>query len=127
MDQRAAVIERFRSGNSKLLITTNVAARGNFNIIKAKYSNKHKLIQIIGIDVEDVSLVFNYDLPADRQENPDFETYLHRIGRTGRFGKVGIAINLVSNSTMHFIEKIQNHFGKQIKKLDPTEKEELQK
>jgi ATP-dependent RNA helicase DDX19/DBP5 len=52
---------------------------------------------------------------------------LHRIGRTGRFGKVGIAINLASNSTMHIIEKIQNHFGKQIKKLDPSEIEKLQK
>jgi ATP-dependent RNA helicase DDX19/DBP5 len=74
-----------------------------------------------------VSLVFNYDLPADREGNPDFETYLHRIGRTGRFGKVGIAINLASNSTMHIIDKIQNHFGKQIKKLDRSEIEKLQK
>ena len=81
--------------------------------------------QIPGIDIEDVSLVFNYDLPADRQGNPDFETYLHRIGRTGRFGKVGIAINLVSRSTMHIMEKIQNHFGKPIKKLDPSDHEAL--
>ena len=65
-------------------------------------------------------------MPADRQGNPDFETYLHRIGRTGRFGKVGVAINLVNQSTMHIIEKIQNHFGKQIKKLDHAEKEKLQ-
>ena len=87
--------------------------------------------QIPGIDVEDVSLVFNYDLPVSReeypsrQENPDFETYLHRIGRTGRFGKVGIAINLVSRSTIHILEKIQNHFGKPIKKLDPSDHEAL--
>jgi ATP-dependent RNA helicase DDX19/DBP5 len=74
-----------------------------------------------------VSLIFNYDLPADREGNPDIETYLHRIGRTGRFEKVGIAINLASNSTMHIIEKIQNYFGKQIKKLDPSEIEKLQK
>jgi superfamily II DNA/RNA helicase len=50
---------------------------------------------------------------------------LYLINRTGRFGKVGIAINLASNSTMHIIEKIQNHFGKQIKKLDPSERERL--
>ncbi len=63
----------------------------------------------------------------DRQGNPDFETYLHRIGRTGRFGKVGIAINLVENNTMHFVDKIQQHFGKQIKRLDPSEKEAIEK
>jgi hypothetical protein len=52
---------------------------------------------------------------------------LYRISLPGRFGKVGIAINLASNSTMHIIEKIQNHFGKQIKKLDPSEIDKLQK
>lgn len=55
----------------------------------------------------------NFDLPVDRHKNADFETYLHRIGRTGRFGKDGIAINLIDNQECYNIMKqIENHFGK---------------
>lgn len=44
----------------------------------------------LGIDIEDMSLVINYDLPVHHNNGtPDFETYLHRIGRCGRFGKIG--------------------------------------
>jgi superfamily II DNA/RNA helicase len=64
---------------------------------------------------------------GDRQGNPYFETYLHRIGRTDRFGKVWIAINLVENNTMHFVDKNQQHFGEQIKRLDPSEKKAIEK
>ena len=55
---------RFREGKEKLLITTNLCARG--------------------IDVEQVTVVINYDIPMDAQRRADSETYLHRIGRTGR-------------------------------------------
>lgn len=43
---------------------------------------------IIGIDVEQVTIVVNFDMPVDQRGNADCETYLHRIGRTGRFGKI---------------------------------------
>lgn len=65
-----------------------------------------------GIDVEQVSVVINFDLPVDKDGNPDNETYLHRIGRTGRFGKRGLAINMVGNTNMNILKKIQEHFSK---------------
>jgi len=76
-EERDRVIDDFRSAKTKVLIATNVIARG--------------------IDVLQVMLVINYDLPLDRNDKPDPETYLHRIGRSGRFGRRGIAINFVHN------------------------------
>ena len=74
-EERDSVMDAFRSGKVKVLITTNVIARG--------------------IDILQVNLVINYDMPLDGQGKPDAETYLHRIGRTGRFGRTGISINFV--------------------------------
>ena len=74
-DERDAVMDNFRSGKSKVLITTNVLARG--------------------IDVNQVNLVVNYDLPVDVKGGPDYETYLHRVGRTGRFGRSGVSIAFI--------------------------------
>lgn len=63
--------------------------------------------------MEQVSVVINFDLPVDRDGNPDNETYLHRIGRTGRFGKRGLAINMVDNHfSMNILNRIQEHFSK---------------
>lgn len=68
---------------------------------------------LAGIDVEQVSVVINFDLPVDKDGNPDNETYLHRIGRTGRFGKRGLAINMVdSRMSMNILNRIQEHFSK---------------
>ncbi|CAF9903406.1 MAG: RNA helicase required for poly(A+) mRNA export [Heterodermia speciosa] len=72
---RDLLIDAFREGQAKVLIATNVLARG--------------------IDVQTVSLVINYDIPEDVNGRPDPATYLHRIGRTGRFGRVGVSISLV--------------------------------
>ena len=105
--QRASVIKRFREGLSKMLVTTNVTARG--------------------IDVEDVNLVINFDLPINQDYSPDYETYLHRIGRTGRFGKSGVAINLVDPNSYGIMDKIQKHFGRPIEKLDAMDPEQVEK
>jgi len=72
---RDNVMSDFRSGKTTVLITTNVLSRG--------------------IDVLQVTLVINYDIPLTRNNAPDPETYLHRIGRSGRFGRKGVAINFV--------------------------------
>ncbi|KAI0134637.1 P-loop containing nucleoside triphosphate hydrolase protein [Xylariales sp. AK1849] len=74
---RDALLDEFRSGRTKVLITTNVLARG--------------------IDVSSVSMVVNYDVPmkGPGEREPDPETYLHRIGRTGRFGRVGVSITFI--------------------------------
>jgi len=96
--QRDATMEAFRQGESTVLITTNVLARG--------------------VDVDNVCLVVNYDVPVDRNEEPDFETYLHRIGRTGRFGRKGTAINLISdNKSLAVLTAIEKHFARDGKEM----------
>ncbi|KAK2706026.1 hypothetical protein QYM36_016150 [Artemia franciscana] len=108
VDQRIAVLERFRKEKEKVLITTNVVARG--------------------IDIEQVTLVVNYDLPVDMEGNADCETYLHRIGRTGRFGKSGLAINMVDGPrALNVLKQIENHFGRKISKLDTDNLEEVER
>ncbi|GCB79730.1 hypothetical protein scyTo_0016028 [Scyliorhinus torazame] len=80
------------------------------------------------IDVEQVSVVLNFDLPVDKDGNPDCETYLHRIGRTGRFGKRGLAINMVdSKYSMNILNRIQDHFNKRIEKLDTDDLDEIER
>ena len=82
---------------------------------------------LIGLDIEEVTLVINFDLPITQQGTPDYETYLHRIGRTGRFGKSGVAINFVDNYSVSHLDKIQKHFGRTIAKLDAADPEEIEK
>ncbi|CAD1476007.1 unnamed protein product, partial [Heterotrigona itama] len=108
VEQRISVLDRFRAGLEKVLITTNVLARG--------------------IDVEQVTIVVNFDLPMDQNRQADCETYLHRIGRAGRFGKSGIAINLVDSShAMQLCKDIEKHFGKKIQYLDAEDADEIEK
>jgi ATP-dependent RNA helicase DDX19/DBP5 len=69
-------------------------------------------LSVPGIDVEQVTLVVNFDLPVDMRRNADCDTYLHRIGRTGRFGRAGLAINLVDGpESMAVLKQIEDHFG----------------
>lgn len=108
IEQRLNILNRFRDGKEKVLITTNVCARG--------------------IDVEQVTIVVNYDIPVDQMNRPDFETYLHRIGRTGRFGKKGLAINFVDGPrSTQMVKKIGEHFGKEIHPLAVDDIDELEK
>jgi len=84
-ETRNLILSEFRTGSSRILISTDLLARG--------------------IDVHGVSLVINYDLPRN------FEKYIHRIGRSGRFGRKGVAINLISHDdaqTMHELERYYN-------------------
>lgn len=73
--ERLAAIEGFRNGLQKVLTTTNVCSRG--------------------IDILQVTLVINYDLPLTQEGHADLETYYHRVGRTGRFGRHGTAVDLI--------------------------------
>jgi ATP-dependent RNA helicase DDX19/DBP5 len=105
---RDSTMEAFRNGESNVLITTNLLARG--------------------VDVDNVCLVVNYDVPIDKDGNPDFETYLHRIGRTGRFGRKGTAINLISDQrAIEVLAAIEAHFssGKEMIANAPADPEEL--
>ncbi|MCL4134219.1 UNVERIFIED_CONTAM: hypothetical protein GTU68_015793 [Idotea baltica] len=90
-EERLGVLTRYREGKERVLICTNVLARG--------------------IDVEQVTLVVNYDLP-ELNRTADCETYLHRIGRTGRFGKTGNAINIVDGEdAFRLLRQIEKHFS----------------
>ncbi|CCK68743.1 ATP-dependent RNA helicase DBP5 KNAG_0B03010 [Huiozyma naganishii CBS 8797] len=89
---RDRLIDDFREGRSKVLITTNVLARG--------------------IDIPSVSMVVNYDLPTLANGDADPATYIHRIGRTGRFGRRGVAISFVSDKkSFNTLSTIQKYFG----------------
>ncbi|KAF4121075.1 ATP-dependent RNA helicase DDX19/DBP5 [Geosmithia morbida] len=108
-NQRDELLAKFRSGETKVLITTNVLARG--------------------IDVSSVSMVINYDIPMKgrNDEEPDMETYLHRIGRTGRFGRVGVSISFVyDKKSFDALSKISTHFGIDLVKLDTDDWDEAE-
>lgn len=111
--QRDAIIDRFRNGEAKVLITTNVLARG--------------------IDVSTVSMVINYDIPemhrpGAMKREADCQTYLHRIGRTGRFGRVGVAVSFVSNKAeWQMLTEIQEYFKTEITRIDTGDWDEVEK
>lgn len=98
---RDRLLQMFRNGDTKVLITTNVMARG--------------------IDVSSVSMVINYDIPMKGAE-PDPETYLHRIGRTGRFGRVGVSISFVSDRrSFEALAWIASHYSIDLVQLSPDD------
>lgn len=90
-NQRDLIMKEFRSGSSRVLIATDLLARG--------------------IDVQQVSLVINYDLPANR------ENYIHRIGRGGRFGRKGVAINFVTADDVRMMREIEQFYSTQIEEM----------
>eukprot|EP00617_Octactis_speculum_P021182 CAMPEP_0185767116 /NCGR_PEP_ID=MMETSP1174-20130828/41755_1 /TAXON_ID=35687 /ORGANISM="Dictyocha speculum, Strain CCMP1381" /LENGTH=406 /DNA_ID=CAMNT_0028451163 /DNA_START=15 /DNA_END=1235 /DNA_ORIENTATION=- len=89
--ERDAIMEEFRSGGSRVLIATDVWGRG--------------------LDVQQVSLVISYDLPNNR------ELYIHRIGRSGRFGRKGVAINFVKNDDIRILRDIEQFYSTQIDEM----------
>jgi len=89
--ERELIMKEFRSGSSRVLITTDLLARG--------------------IDVQQVSLVINYDLPKDR------ENYIHRIGRSGRFGRKGVAINFIVSEDVRVLRDIEQFYNTQIEEM----------
>mmetsp|Transcript_44215 Transcript_44215/g.70973 ORF Transcript_44215/g.70973 Transcript_44215/m.70973 type:complete len:403 (-) Transcript_44215:360-1568(-) len=89
--ERDAIMGEFRGGATRVLITTDVFARG--------------------IDVQQVSLVINYDLPNNR------ENYIHRIGRSGRYGRKGVAINFVKADDIRILRDIEQYYSTQIDEM----------
>lgn len=103
--QRDRVMDDFRSGKTEILIATDVAARG--------------------IDVDDVDIVFNYDLPQDE------EYYVHRIGRTGRAGRGGLALSFISGKEVYKLKEIMHYcktkiIAKPIPSLDDVKNTKLE-
>jgi translation initiation factor 4A len=93
MDQRERdiIMREFRTGSSRVLITTDLLARG--------------------IDVQQVSLVINFDLPTNR------ENYIHRIGRSGRFGRKGVAINFLTEGDVRYLRDIEQFYTTEITEM----------
>lgn len=89
--ERELIMREFRSGSSRVLISTDVLARG--------------------IDVQQVSLVINYDLPTNK------ENYIHRIGRGGRFGRKGVAINFLTADDVGTLREIEQFYNTQIEEM----------
>jgi ATP-dependent RNA helicase DeaD len=98
---RFAVMDGFKMGNFRYLVATDVAARG--------------------IDVDNVSLVFNYDVPMEK------ESYVHRTGRTGRAGKQGKAITFVTPYEEKFLRAIERYVGFEIPRMDAPSQGEVAK
>jgi len=88
---RNQIMTQFKHGSARVLITTDLMARG--------------------IDVQQVSVVINYELPKTR------ETYLHRIGRSGRFGRKGVAVNFVTNRSKFMIKDLEQFYNTSITEL----------
>jgi translation initiation factor 4A len=89
--ERDVILNEFRTGSSRVLITTDLLARG--------------------IDVQQVSLVINYDLPRN------LENYIHRIGRSGRFGRKGVAINFVTQEDVAALRQLEQFYNTQIEEM----------
>ena len=99
-DARERVLGRFRDNKIKVLVATDVAARG--------------------LDIDHISHVFNYDLPQYS------ESYVHRVGRTGRAGKGGVAISLVTPRETHQLHKIEKFIRQQIQRSKLPTRQEIQ-
>ena len=90
-EERELSYKEFKSGKYRVLISTNITARG--------------------IDIQQVSTVINYDIPKDAH------TYLHRIGRSGRWGRKGVGINFISNRDIKKLREIEKYYSTQIDAL----------
>lgn len=95
--ERKERMKDFRAGKARVLISTDLLARG--------------------IDVQQVSLVINFELPPQR------ENYIHRIGRCGRYGRKGAAINIVTDDEMRYLKEIESYYSTDI----PAMPEDLSK
>jgi translation initiation factor 4A len=84
-------MKNFRDGVFRVLITTDLLARG--------------------IDIQQISLVINFDVPTNR------ESYIHRIGRSGRFGRKGVAINFITKNDISQLKDIETFYSTEINEM----------
>ena len=94
--ERNDIMKGFRNGESRILVSTDLLCRG--------------------IDIQQVSVVINYDIPQN------VENYLHRIGRSGRFGRKGLAINFMTYYDIKTLREIEKYYSTQIQELPEINK-----
>ena len=90
-DLRKSIMDNFKSGKLRMLLSTDLLSRG--------------------IDIQQLSLVINYDLPREK------ETYIHRIGRSGRYGRKGVSINFVTDRDIDYQSDIQKFYDTKIEEM----------
>lgn len=90
-ETRKNVMDEFKSGHTRILLSTDLLSRG--------------------IDIQQLSLVINFDLPKSK------ETYIHRIGRSGRYGRKGVAINLVTDRDMTHLDDIKRFYDTKVEEM----------
>ena len=90
-DLRKSIMDDFKSGKLRILLSTDLLSRG--------------------IDIQQLSLVINYDLPREK------ETYIHRIGRSGRYGRKGVSINFVTDKDIDHQSEIKMHYNTKIEEM----------
>ena len=90
-DERESKLLNFKNGATRILLSTDLLARG--------------------IDVQQLNLVINFDLPKSK------ETYVHRIGRSGRYGRKGVAINLINERELYYLNELEQHYNVTIEDL----------
>jgi translation initiation factor 4A len=90
-NERDIAFKEFKNGKSRVMISSNVTARG--------------------IDIQQVSIVINFDIPKD------IHTYLHRIGRSGRWGRKGVGINFITRRDLSKLKEIENYYACEIKEM----------
>ena len=91
VQERNETMEQFRGGQIRVLLSSDLLARG--------------------IDIQQLSLVINFDLPREK------ETYIHRIGRSGRYGRKGVAINLISDRELEYMKHIETFYDTKINEM----------
>ena len=90
-EERKQTMELFKSGQSRILLSTDLLSRG--------------------IDIQQLSLVINFDLPRSK------ETYIHRIGRSGRYGRKGVAINFITDRDTQQMNEIEAHYNTKVEEM----------
>ena len=90
-NEREQIMNQFREGEIRILLSTDLLSRG--------------------IDIQQLSLVINYDLPIQK------ETYIHRIGRSGRYGRKGVAINFVTDRDLESLHEIETFYNTEVKEM----------
>jgi len=93
-ENRNRVFHEFRNGATRHLVTSDLFTRG--------------------IDIQSVNVVINFDFPRNS------ETYLHRIGRSGRFGHLGLAVNLITDDDRQNIKRVEQELGTEIRAIPPN-------
>jgi translation initiation factor 4A len=89
--ERKNTMHEFKSGQTRILLSTDLLSRG--------------------IDIQQLSLVINFDLPKSK------ETYIHRIGRSGRYGRKGVSINLVTDRDLEYMKEIESFYDTEVKEM----------